>query len=99
MASACQGFYMQHLDLQFIEQALAWSRAGQTVWLCTVLGTFGSSPREPGSLLAARRDGLHVGSLSGGCVEEDFLERLQAGEFDCTVTTLRYGDPAGPQGA
>ena len=90
---------MQHLDLQVIEQALAWSRAGETVWLCTVLGTFGSSPREPGSLLAARRDGLHVGSLSGGCVEEDFLERLQAGEFDCAVTTLRYGDPTGPQGA
>lgn len=25
---------MQHLDLQVIEQALAWSREGQTVWLC-----------------------------------------------------------------
>ncbi|MBU1332601.1 MAG: XdhC family protein [Gammaproteobacteria bacterium] len=90
---------MQHLDLQVIEQALGWSRAGEAVWLCTVLGTFGSSPREPGSLLAARCDGSHVGSLSGGCVEEDFLERLQAGEFERTVTVLRYGDPDGPQGA
>lgn len=68
---------MQHLDLQVIEQSLTWLRAGETVWLCTVLATFGSSPREPGSLLAARRDGSHVGSLSGGCVEEDFLERLR----------------------
>jgi xanthine dehydrogenase accessory factor len=82
---------MRHLDLQVIEQALAWSRAGAPVWLCTVLATFGSSPREPGSLLVARRDGSHLGSLSGGCVEEDFLERLQAGEFDAAVTTLRYG--------
>lgn len=90
---------MQHLDLQVIEQALAWSRAGEEVWLCTVLATFGSSPREPGSLLAARRDGSHVGSLSGGCVEEDFLERLQMGAFVDSVTLVRYGDPAGPQGA
>ena len=82
---------MRHLDLQVIEQALAWSRAGDTVWLCTVLATFGSSPREPGSLLVARRDGSHVGSLSGGCVEEDFLQRLGAGEFDAPVTLLRYG--------
>ena len=90
---------MQHLDLQVIEQALGWSRAGEAVWLCTVLGTFGSSPREPGSLLAALRNGGHVGSLSGGCVEEDFLERLQAGEFEHAITVLRYGDPDGPQGA
>lgn len=88
---------MQHLDLQVIEHALAWSRAGETVWLCTVLATFGSSPREPGSLLAARCDGGHVGSLSGGCVEEDFLERLQGGEFERAVTILRYGDPSGSQ--
>lgn len=72
---------MQHIDLQVIEHALAWSLAGEVVWLCTVLGTFGSSPREPGSMLVARRDGGHIGSLSGGCVEEDFIERLQAGEF------------------
>lgn len=90
---------MQHLDLQVIEQALSWARAGETIWLCTVLATFGSSPREPGSLLAARGDGRHIGSLSGGCVEEDFLERLQGGEFERAVTTLRYGDPKGPQGS
>jgi xanthine dehydrogenase accessory factor len=90
---------MQHLDLQVMEQSLTWSRAGETGWLCTVLATFGSSPREPGSLLAARRDGGHVGSLSGGCVEEDFLERLQEGEFEQAVTVLRYGDPNGPQGS
>jgi len=90
---------MQHLDVQVIEQALAWARAGETVWLCTVLATFGSSPREPGSLLVARSDGRHVGSLSGGCVEEDFLERLQGGEFERAVTILRYGDPEGPQGS
>ncbi|MCK0768999.1 XdhC family protein [Chromohalobacter canadensis] len=83
---------MQHLDLQVIERALDWARDGETVWLCTVLATFGSSPREPGSLFVARGDGRHAGSLSGGCIEEDFLERLTRGAFEMPVTTLRYGD-------
>ena len=83
---------MQHLDLQVIERALAWARDGETVWLCTVLGTYGSSPRAPGSLLAVRGDGRHVGSLSGGCVEEDFLARLAEGEFAVPLTILRYGE-------
>ncbi|SEG67016.1 XdhC family protein [Marinobacterium lutimaris] len=82
---------MQHLDLQVVEQAQEWLNVGETVWLCTVLSTFGSSPREPGSIMVARADGRHLGSLSGGCVEEDFLERLQAGEFHQRVRTERYG--------
>ncbi|WP_417660822.1 XdhC family protein [Pseudomonas sp.] len=86
---------MQHLDLQVIEQALAWAQSGETVWLCTVLATFGSSPRGPGSWLVARSDGRHVGSLSGGCVEEDFLERLQDGEFVDRIQVVLYGDAQG----
>lgn len=82
---------MQHLDLQVVEQAQDWLNAGETVWFCTVLSTFGSSPREPGSIMVAKADGRHLGSLSGGCVEEDFLERLQAGEFSQRVCTERYG--------
>jgi len=89
---------MRHLDLQVIDQALAWLRDGHRIWLCTVLATFGSAPREPGALLVARGDGRHVGSLSGGCVEEDFLARLRDGEFDAGVQTLRYGDPDRPGG-
>nr|WP_298248779.1 XdhC family protein [uncultured Halomonas sp.] len=85
---------MQYLDLTVIRQALAWARAGETLWLCTVLSTFGSSPREPGAWLVARRDGQHVGSLSGGCVEEDFLERLAEGDFAAPVQRVRYGDGA-----
>ena len=83
---------MQYLDLTVIRQALDWARAGETLWLCTVLSTFGSSPREPGAWLVARRDGEHVGSLSGGCVEEDFLERLAKGAFAAPVQRVRYGD-------
>lgn len=89
---------MQHLDLRVIEQALEWAREGATVWLCTVMGTYGSSPRPPGALFVVSSDGQYVGSLSGGCVEEDFLERLAAGEFNTPMTTLRYGE-GGVKGA
>ncbi|UVK85555.1 XdhC family protein [Pseudomonas sichuanensis] len=83
---------MQHLDLQVVQQAAQWSRDGLRVWLCTVLYTYGSAPRAPGSLLAVSEGGHWVGSLSGGCVEEDFLERVAAGEFVDAVSVVRYGD-------
>lgn len=100
---------MQHLDLEVICQAIEWleSSASETgacapssepIWLCTVLATFGSSPREPGAWLVARGGGLHRGSLSGGCVEDDFLARLAKGEFTTAAQVIRYGE-GGLQGA
>jgi xanthine dehydrogenase accessory factor len=83
---------VQHLDLQVIRQALQWSCNGQRVWLCTVLATYGSAPRAPGSMLAVSDSGQWVGSLSGGCVEDDFLERVALGEFPEPVAIVRYGD-------
>ena len=83
---------MQHLDLQVVRQALQWSGAGQRVWLCTVLATYGSAPRAPGSLLAVNAAGQWLGSLSGGCVEDDFLERVALGEFREPAAIVRYGD-------
>jgi xanthine dehydrogenase accessory factor len=82
---------MQQLDLQVVRQALAWSQAGQRLWLCTVLATYGSAPRAPGALMVANEAGQWLGSLSGGCVEEDFLEQLQAGAFAEPLNLLRYG--------
>ncbi|MBB3141607.1 XdhC family protein [Halomonas organivorans] len=82
---------MPPLDLITLERALEWARRGETVWLCSVLSTYGSSPRPPGALLAATQGGEHSGSLSGGCVEDDFLARLAAGEFDATPRLVRYG--------
>ncbi|MBL7249563.1 XdhC family protein [Alloalcanivorax marinus] len=82
---------MQPLDLQVIEQALAWAGDGHPVWLCTVLSTYGSAPRSPGAMLVARADGAHVGSLSGGCVEEEFLEGLARNDFPAPAQVVRYG--------
>ncbi len=66
---------MQSLDLDVLERALEWKRSGRRVWLVTVAQTFGASPRPPGSLLAIRDDGILVGSVSGGCIEDDLVAR------------------------
>ena len=66
---------MQSLDLDVLEHALEWRRTGRRVWLVTVAQTFGASPRPPGSLAAIRDDGILVGSVSGGCIEDDLVAR------------------------
>jgi xanthine dehydrogenase accessory factor len=66
---------MQSLDLDVLQRALDWRRAGHRVWLLTVAQTFGASPRPPGSLAAIRDDGILVGSVSGGCIEDDLVAR------------------------
>jgi xanthine dehydrogenase accessory factor len=68
---------MQSLDLDVLERALEWRRAGRRVWLVTVAQTFGASPRPPGSLAAIRDDGILVGSVSGGCIEDDLVARRE----------------------
>ncbi len=68
---------MQSLDLDVLERALEWRRAGRRVWLLTVAQTFGASPRPPGSLAAIRDDGILVGSVSGGCIEDDLVARRE----------------------
>lgn len=83
---------MKQLDLQVVQQARDWLAAGKPVWLCTVLSTFGSAPRGPGAMLVALDDGEHRGSLSGGCVEEDFLERLANRQFRPVNQVVRYGE-------
>lgn len=81
---------MQSLDLSVLHQALKWLPT-QPIWLCTVLATYGSSPRPPGAMLVANAQGKFVGSLSGGCVEEDFLERIAQGDYSEPSQLVRYG--------
>ena len=60
---------------------MEWLQAGQRVALVTVIRTWGSSPRPPGSLLAMNGAGRFAGSVSGGCVEEALVERYRNGEL------------------
>lgn len=82
---------MHHLDVQVLNAALAWAEE-QPVWLCTVLSTFGSSPRPPGAMMVIRSDGRYYGSLSGGCVEESFIARIGDDIFSSPSQIVRYGD-------
>ena len=82
---------MDSLDLQVLQQARDWHHGGRAVWLVTVIETWGSAPRPPGALLALRDDGLVVGSVSGGCVEDDLIERVRTGERVGTPSLVTYG--------
>ena len=86
---------MQSVDQRVLGQARDWLRAGQPCWLATVVATYGSSPRPVGSLLTCNRDGQIEGSLSGGCVEDDLLDKLRAGRLARRRPQfLRYGETA-----
>ena len=72
---------MNSADQAILSCLLTSLTQGEQPWLVTVVATIGSSPRPVGSLVAFRADGSQVGSVSGGCVEEDLIARLLAGEF------------------
>lgn len=82
---------MESLDMEVLENAQAWRRDGHAVTLVTVIDTWGSAPRPPGALLALRGDGLVSGSVSGGCVEDDLIARMRAGERPVRPALLTYG--------
>ena len=82
---------MHNLDMQVLNAGLQWVETHE-VWLCTVLSTYGSSPRPPGAMMAIRKGGHHCGSLSGGCVEESFIARIDEGAFTAASQVVRYGD-------
>jgi len=87
---------MEDLDTQVLRAAQAWHAAGLPVLLVTVTRTWGSSPRPPGSLMAINGRGETVGSVSGGCIEDDLFHRVREGGLDAVCAqgrpaTLRYG--------
>ena len=83
---------MQAVDNEVLNQVAAWLHGGQPCWLATVVRTWGSSPRPIGSLFACNPQGQIVGSLSGGCVEDDLLEKLTRGELAAEkAQLLQYG--------
>lgn len=68
---------MNSTDLSVLKSAVSWLQAGHPVAIATIVQTWGSAPRPVGSWLAIRQDGQVVGSVSGGCVEDDLISRVQ----------------------
>ncbi len=93
-------------DSEVIRAAVKWLEEAEAVTLVTVARTWGSAPRRPGALMVIHPDGRFVGSVSGGCVEDDLVQRTLRGEFEqqppqlveygvSTATTQRIGLPCG----
>ncbi|MFM1858819.1 MAG: hypothetical protein RL133_319 [Pseudomonadota bacterium] len=67
---------MENLDLVVLRTLRDWRKAGQRALLATVVRTWGSSPRPIGSTMALAASGIVVGSVSGGCIEDDLLKKF-----------------------
>ena len=97
---------MDSVDLDVLKKCDEWLERGHRALLVTVVKTWGSSPRPEGAMLAVRDDGLAAGSVSGGCIEDDIIERVRREGMQrtkCDVVTYgvsadearRFGLPCG----
>ncbi|MCY0857675.1 XdhC family protein [Cupriavidus sp. D39] len=83
---------MDSVDLEVLKSSVRWLAEGHRTLLVTVVRTWGSSPRPEGAMLAVRDDGLVVGSVSGGCIEDDIIDRVRReGIAGARPEAVKYG--------
>lgn len=89
---------MENIDIIVLKAIAGWRSRGQAAVLVTVVRTWGSSPRPVGSIMALAQDGTVMGSVSGGCIEDDLIAQHRPdaqdaagwhGRSGCEV--LKYG--------
>ena len=68
---------MMVADDELFALAANWHAAGHDLALAFVISTWGSSPRQIGSLMLVRGDMQIAGSVSGGCVEAAVIDSAQ----------------------
>jgi len=68
---------MDSVDIEVLRTAEEWRKSGHRAALGTIVKTWGSAPRPVGAMVAIRDDGQIVGSVSGGCVEDDLVEKVR----------------------
>ncbi len=84
---------MENLDLLVLRDLRDWRRAGLRALLVTVVRTWGSSPRPVGAVLALSENGHVTGSVSGGCIEDDLVDRYRRSWKDEALTTRTSAAP------
>ncbi len=82
---------MSELSEDILATAAAWRAAGEDVALATVVQTWGSSPRPPGSRLAMTASGKLAGSVSGGCIEGAVADAARQTMASGTPQVLDFG--------
>jgi xanthine dehydrogenase accessory factor len=82
---------MNSLDWEVLTRAQEWLVQGHRVHLFTVVQTWGSAPRLPGAILAVRNDGQLIGSVSGGCIEDDLADKAKHQQLPKTTAMMEYG--------
>ena len=86
---------MENLDILVLRTLRYWRQAGQRALLATVVRTWGSSPRPVGSIMALCESGAVVGSVSGGCIEDDLIYQYTHGDMDRLLqgppVSVKYG--------
>ncbi|CAL61358.1 Conserved hypothetical protein, putative xanthine dehydrogenase [Herminiimonas arsenicoxydans] len=83
---------MDSIDLEVLKAADTWLDDGQACELVTVVQTWGSSPRPVGAMMVIRHDGCVIGSVSGGCIEDDLIARVRKDGITRTMPELvTYG--------
>jgi xanthine dehydrogenase accessory factor len=76
---------------ELLEQYDAWLAEGHEVGRAVVIRTYGSAPRQEGSVLLVADDGRIAGSVSGGCVEGAAAEAVAAARESGQASVIRYG--------
>ena len=84
---------MENLDLTVLRALRDWRRAGHHALMATVVRTWGSSPRPVGSIMALCDSGAVVGSVSGGCIEDDLIARYTQADAADTLRPTAAGAP------
>ena len=83
---------MDSVDLEVLKSSVHWLEQGHGALLVTVVRTWGSSPRPEGAMLVMRDDGTVVGSVSGGCIEDDLIDQVRrCGIEQTTPEAVKYG--------
>jgi xanthine dehydrogenase accessory factor len=66
---------MENIEITVLRELLSWRLNDKAAKLVTVVRTWGSSPRPIGSIMAICENGKVMGSVSGGCIEDDLIRK------------------------
>ena len=79
------------IDIDVINTAHIWDKEKKDFSLAVVVKTWGSSPRQVGSMMLIRDDGHIVGSVSGGCVEGSVIFSAKKILAESSAEILDFG--------